>query len=84
MTPDDQMHYCIHIRATLDEGKGDHPPPFHVWSGSLTADILQEACPEDWIMEAVVLLPGEAILFFRRHSLNRDSSMAMHRMLSLA
>ena len=52
-------------RVTLKEGKADQPPPSHVWSGSLIA----KACPGDWITEAVVLAPGEVVLFFRRHSL---------------
>ena len=54
---------------TLEEGKGDQPPPSHMWSGLLIADILQEGCPGDQITEAVVLAPGEAILFFGRCSL---------------
>ena len=67
--PKHQMHYCIHISMTLEEGKGYQPSPSHMWSGSLITDILQEACPGDWITKAVVLLPGEEILFFRRCSL---------------
>ena len=45
-------------------GRGNQPPPSHIWSGSLITDMLQEACPGDPITEAVVLAPGEAILFF--------------------
>ena len=26
-TPDDWMHYCVHIRVTLGEGSDDQPPP---------------------------------------------------------
>ena len=63
------MCYCIHIRVTPGEGRDDHPPLSHIWSGSPTANILQEACPGDQITEVVVLVPGEAILFFGRHSL---------------
>ena len=47
VTPDDQMHYCIHIRVTLGEGRGNQPPPSHMWNGLLIAYILQEACPRD-------------------------------------
>ena len=36
----------------------------------MIADILQEAWPDDCITEAVVLSPGEAILFFGRHPRN--------------
>ena len=62
--PDDQTHYCIHISVTLGGG-GDHPPPSHTWSGSLIADIFQDDLKEQ-ITEAVILAPGEAILFFGR------------------
>ena len=62
------MHYCIHIRVILGEGRGDQPPPPHAWTGSLIADIFQEGL-EGRITKAVVLDPGEAILFFGRWSL---------------
>ena len=65
----DQLYYCIHITVTLEEGKGDQLPPSHMWSGSLITNILQEACPGDQITKAVVLAPGEAVLFFRRYLL---------------
>ena len=64
------MHYCIHVRVALGEGRGDQPPPSHVWNGLLIANILQEACPRDCITEAVVLALGVAILFFGRCSCN--------------
>ena len=67
--PDNQKHYCVHIRVILGEGRDDQPPPSHAWSWLLITDILQEACPGDWISKAVVLVPGEAILFFGRCSL---------------
>ena len=56
-----------HVRVTLEEGRSDQPPPSHVWSGSLITDMLQKACPRDFITEAVVLALGEAVLFFGRH-----------------
>ena len=51
---------------TLGEGGGDQAPPSHTLSWLLIANILQEACPRDWITKTVVLAPGEAILFFGR------------------
>ena len=48
---------------TLGEGGGNQPPPSHAWSGLLIADIFQDGLKEQ-IIEAVVLAPGEAILFF--------------------
>ena len=44
-------------------GRGDQPQPCHTWSGSLIADMFQEDL-EEGITKAVVLAPGEAILFF--------------------
>ena len=61
-TPDDWTHHCVNIRVTLG-GRGDQPQPFHTWSGSLIANMLQEACPRDQITEAVVLAPGETVLW---------------------
>ena len=52
-----------------DEG-GDQPQLSKAWGGCLITDILQEAWPEDWITKAMGLSPGEAILFFGRHSKN--------------
>ena len=40
----------------------------------MITNILQEAWPEDHITEAVVLSPGEAILFFGRFSKNERLS----------
>ena len=34
-TPNNWMHYCIHIRVTLGEGRGNQLPPSHVWNGLL-------------------------------------------------
>ena len=48
---------------TLGEGGGKQPPPSHAWSGLLIVDMFQEGL-EEQITTAVVLVPGEAILFF--------------------
>ena len=42
----DQTHSCVHVRVTVGEGRGDHPPPSHAWTGSLIADIFQEGLEE--------------------------------------
>ena len=36
---EDWIHYCIHVRVTLGEGRGDQPLPLHTWTGLLIADI---------------------------------------------
>ena len=45
-----------------------------MWGGWLIADILQEACLGDQITDAVVVAPGEAILFFGRYLLREGLS----------
>ena len=47
-----------------------NPPPSHAWGGCLITNILHEAWLENWITKAMVLTPGEAILFFSRCSRN--------------
>ena len=64
------MHNCIQERVILGDRGGNKPPPPHAWRGYLITDILQDAWPEDRITEAMVLSPGEAILFIGRHSRN--------------
>ena len=54
----------------LGDRGGDQPSLHHVWEGGLITDIIQEAWPDDCISKAMVLSPGEAILFFSRHSKN--------------
>ena len=67
---EDQMCYCILVKVTMGDGRGDQPLHTHGWSGSLITDILQEACLKDQILEAMVLSHREAILFFGRNSQN--------------
>ena len=55
---------CLHQSGPRGGG-GDQPPPSHAWSGSLIADMFQHSLKEQ-ITKAVVLAPGEAILFFGR------------------
>ena len=55
----------------MEEGTGDQTSPSHAWSGSLIADMFQEGL-EEQNTEAVVLAPGEAILFFGRQSLKEE------------
>ena len=69
-TPKDQRHDCIQVRVTLGGWGGDQPILPNMWKGGLNTDILQEAWLEDCITEAMVLSPGEAILFFGRCSKN--------------
>ena len=71
-TPEDQTCYCIQVRVPLGDGGNNQPSPSHVWSGSVIADILQEAWLRNWITEAVVLSLEEDILFFERCSQNED------------
>ena len=43
-------------------------PSSHAWTGSLIADMFQDGL-EEQTAEAVVLAPGEVILFFRQQLL---------------
>ena len=54
----------------MGDGGGDQPPLSHAWEGCLITNILQEAWPEGQITKAIVLSPGEAILFFGRYFKN--------------
>ena len=47
----------------LGEGEGDQSPPPHTWTSLLIANMFQDG-HEELITEAVVLAPGEVILFF--------------------
>ena len=69
-TPKDRRHYCIQVRVMLGERRSSTPtiPCMGRMGGWLITDILQKAWPADCITEAVVLSPGEVILFFSRHS----------------
>ena len=50
----------------LEDGGGDQPPPPHAWERGMIANLLEEAWLDDCITKAMVLSPGEAILFFSR------------------
>ena len=60
---EDQMCYCINVRVTLGEGRGNQPPPSHAQTSSLIASMFQDGL-EKWFTEAVILVPRKAILFF--------------------
>ena len=50
---------------TLTDELGDTPPPSHTWMAPVVEDMLREA--RAGLMEAVVIGPGRAILFYGRH-----------------
>ena len=52
---------------TLTDELGDVPPPSHVWRAPLVEDMLQEM--RDGHMEAMIISPGRAILFYGRCSM---------------
>ena len=59
-------------------------PQCPMQGGCLITNILQEAWPEDQITEAVVLSPGEAILFLESAPRTRGFPIVGQEMLSLA
>ena len=70
LTPKDRRQDGIWVTVMLGDGGGNQPPPSHAWGGCLITDKFQEAWPEYQITKAVVLSPGEAILFFSKCSRN--------------
>ena len=60
-------YYCLSIQVTLTDELGDVPPPSHVWTAPVVEDMLQET--RAGLMEAVVIGPGRAILFYGRRSM---------------
>ena len=61
------MNYCLLIQVTLTDELGDLPPPTHSWMTPVIEDMLWET--RAGLMEAVVVGPGKAILFYGRRSL---------------
>ena len=54
---------------TLTDELGDVLPPSHAWMAPVVEDMLQET--RAGLMEAVVIGPGTAILFYRRRSMGK-------------
>ena len=61
------MNYCLSIQVTLTDELGEVPLPSHSWTMPVIEDMLRET--RAGLTEAVVVGPGKAILFDRRHSL---------------
>ena len=80
---EDWMHYCVQVRVTLGEGGGDQRPPSQAWTGLLIADMFQDGL-EEWITEAVVLVPVELILFLVNDHSKRVFTLVMQGMLDSA
>ena len=57
-------NYCLSIQVILTDELGDVPPPSHSWTTPVIEDMLQET--RAGLMEAVVVGPGRAILFYGR------------------
>ena len=60
-------NYYLSIQVTLTDELGDVPPPSHAWTTPVIEDMLQET--RAGLMEAVVIGPGRAILFYGRRSM---------------
>ena len=46
MTPDNQMHYGLHVILTLRDRTCSQPLPSHAWSGLLISDMFQDGLKE--------------------------------------
>ena len=61
------MNYCLSMQATLTDKLGDVLPPLHTWTAPVVQDMLRET--RAGLMEAVIIGPGRAILFYGRRSM---------------
>ena len=61
------INYCLLIKAILTDKLGDVLPPPHAWMAPVVEDMLRDI--RAGLTEAVVIGPGEVILFYRRHSM---------------
>ena len=59
--------YCLEIHVALTDKFGAVSPPSHSWMAPLVEDMLWDARTS--LTKAVVIGPGRAVLFYRRHSL---------------
>ena len=57
--------HCLHIQVALKEGQDLNPSPEYAWTWYIVTDMFIET--ED-LTKAVVLVPGEVVLFFGRQS----------------
>ena len=60
-------NHCLSIQVTLTDELGDVLPPLHAWTAPVVEDMLRET--RAGLMEAVVIGPGRAILFYGRRSM---------------
>ena len=61
------MNYCLSIKAILTDKLGDVLPPPHAWMAPVVEDMLRDVRAR--LTEAIVIDPGEAILFYGRRSM---------------
>ena len=65
--------HCLGIHMTLTEETGAVPPPPHAWTTPLVEDMFCYA--RTGLIEAMVMGPGRAILFYGRWSLGEGPSL---------
>ena len=61
------INYCLSIKAILTDELGDVPPPPHAWMVPVVEDMLRDVRAR--LTEAIVIGPGEAILFYGKCSM---------------
>ena len=59
--------YCLEIQVTSTKDGGTTPPPPHTLQVPVMVDMLQDG--KSGLTEAVVMAPGQAILFYGRQPL---------------
>ena len=65
--------YCLGIQVISTEERGATPPPPHAWQVPVVEDMLCDGRPS--LTEAIVMGPGQAVLFYGRQSLGEALSL---------
>ena len=68
-----ETQYCLEIQVTVTEEGGATPPPPHAWQVSMVEDMLCDG--KAGLTEAIVMGPGQAMLFYGRQSLGEGLSL---------
>ena len=68
-----ETQYCLEIQVILTEDGGATPLPPHAWQVPVVEDMFQDS--KSGLTEAVVMGPGQAILFYGRQSLGEGLSL---------
>ena len=72
-----KTRHCLGIHVTLTKETGAAPPPPHIWMVPIVEDMLCHG--RTGLTEAMVMGPGQAVLFYGRWSLGEGLSLGKAR-----